>query len=90
MCKYLPSAAFPESGIRNRSDSGAPSTRDQPICFFGADADISAIHGPIADISKILKSCFLLHYQKYFTYSMPYFFFKNFKNQDSRAKIFKL
>jgi len=35
--------------------------------FFGADADIdiSAIHGPIADISKIFESCFLLHYQKY-------------------------
>ena len=37
--------------------------------FVGADTDvdISAIHGPIADtdISKIFKSCFLLHYQTY-------------------------
>jgi len=32
--------------------------------FFKADTDISAIHGPIANISKIFKSCFLLHYQK--------------------------
>jgi len=31
--------------------------------FFGAD--VSAIHGPLTDIPKIFKSCFLLHYQKY-------------------------
>jgi len=39
------------------------------MAFYGADidTDISAIHGPMADtdISKIFKSCFLLHYQKY-------------------------
>jgi len=50
--------------------------------FFDADTDISAIHGPITDISKIFKSCFWLHYQKYCVYSMPYLSFKNFKNQD--------
>jgi len=49
--------------------------------FFGADADIYAIHGPIADISKIFKSCFLVHYQKYCVLCPP-FFFKYFKNQD--------
>jgi len=55
----------------------------------GADADISAIHGPIADISKIFKACFLLHYQKYYVFhALP--FFKNFKNQDLWVKIFKL
>jgi len=32
------------------------------MAFFGADTDISAIHGLIADI---FKSCFLLHYQNY-------------------------
>jgi len=41
------------------------------------DTDISAFHGPITDISKIFKSCFLLHYQKYYVfYALP--FFKNF------------
>jgi len=49
--------------------------------FFGADADIPANYGPITDISKICKSCFLLHYQKYdVVYAL--LFFKNFKNQD--------
>jgi len=35
--------------------------------FFEAKTNISAIHGPIptSDISKIFRSCFLLHYQKY-------------------------
>jgi len=44
--------------------------------FFGADADISAIHGPIADadISEIFKSCFLLHCQKYNVFhALPFF-----------------
>jgi len=44
--------------------------------FFGAstDADISAIHGPITDISKIFKSCFLLHYQNYNVFcALPFF-----------------
>ena len=46
--------------------------------FFGTDADtdISAIHGPIADtdVSKFLKSCFLLHYQKHYVfYALPFF-----------------
>jgi len=36
---------------------------------------------PIIDISKIYKSCFLLHYQKHYVlYALP--FFKNFKIQD--------
>jgi len=56
-------------------------SRDRPIWLFGVDADISAIHGPIAGISKIRKSSFLLHYQKYCVfYALP--FFQNFKNQD--------
>jgi len=42
--------------------------------FFGADTDISAIHGPTADISKFLISCFLLHYQKHDVfYALPFF-----------------
>jgi len=56
--------------------------------FFGADTDTSAIHGPIADISKIFKSFFLLHCEKHVFYAL--YFFKNFKNQDLWAKIFKL
>jgi len=41
--------------------------------FFGADAYVSAVHEPIADISKIFKSCFLLHYQKYYVfYALPF------------------
>jgi len=48
--------------------------------FLGADTDILAIPGLIADISKIFKSCFLLRYQKYNVfYALP--FFKNLKNQ---------
>jgi len=49
-----------------------------------------AIHGPIADtgISKIFKSCFLLHYQKYNAF-YTLLFFINFKNQDLWAKIFQ-
>jgi len=40
--------------------------------ILGADTDISAIHGPIADtnICKIFKSCFLIDYQKY---ALPFF-----------------
>ena len=42
--------------------------------FFGANTDISVIHGPIADISKNFKSCFLLHYQKYNVfYALPFY-----------------
>jgi len=43
--------------------------------FFGADTDLPAIHGLIADadISKNFKSCFLLHYQKYVFYTVPFF-----------------
>jgi len=43
--------------------------------FFEADS-----HGPISitDISKIFKSCFLLHYKKYDVfYALPFF-----QNQD--------
>jgi len=43
--------------------------------FFGADTNISAMDGPIAntDISKIFKSCFLLLYQKYKVfYALPF------------------
>jgi len=50
------------------------------MAFFGAgtDANISAIHGPIADtdISKIFKSCYLLHYQKYNVFYALAFFHK--------------
>ena len=42
--------------------------------FFGADTDISAIRGPITDISKMFKSCFLLHCQKSNVfYTLPLF-----------------
>jgi len=48
--------------------------------IFGADTDISAIHGLIADTdnrySKILKSCFLLHYQKCYVFYVYLFFQK--------------
>jgi len=53
------------------------------MAFLGADTDtkLSAIHGPITDISKIFKSYFLLHYQKYnILYTLPVF--NNFKNLD--------
>jgi len=44
--------------------------------FFGAD--VLAIHRPIpiTDISKIIKSCFLLHCQKYHVFNALYFFQK--------------
>jgi len=59
--------------------------RDQPIVFLrtNIDTDISAIHGPIADmdISKIFISCSLLHNKKHNVfYALP--FFKSFKNKD--------
>jgi len=39
-----------------------------------ADTNISAIHGPITDISKFFKFCLLLHYQKYNVfYILPFF-----------------
>jgi len=57
--------------------------------FFGTDADISANYGPITDISKFLKSCFLLHYQKYNVfYALP--FLKNLKIRLYEVKFFKL
>jgi len=53
------------------------------MAFFEADTNISAIHGPIADIdvSRIFKSCFLLYYQKCDVFC-AISFFKNLKNQD--------
>jgi len=48
--------------------------------LLGADTDTSAIHGPITDISKIFKSCFLLI--KNIIYSGPYPFCKIFKIQE--------
>jgi len=37
------------------------------------NTDISAIHGLITNISKIFKSCFVLHYQKYVVfYALPF------------------
>jgi len=57
-------------------------SRDDQYGFLGADTDVLAVHRPITDISKIFKSCFLPHYQKYNVfYALP--FFKNFKYQDS-------
>jgi len=58
--------------------------------FFEADTDISAIHGLIADtnISKILKSCFLLI--KNVMYFMPYLFFKNLKKKIYELKSLNL
>jgi len=42
--------------------------------FFEADTNITAIHGPIANIFIIFQSCFLLHYQKYdIFYALPFF-----------------
>jgi len=42
--------------------------------FFEADTDILAVHGLIADISKILNFGFLLHYQKYDVFcALPFF-----------------
>jgi len=39
------------------------------MAFLGhADTNISAIHGLIPDISKIFKSCSLLHYKKYYAF----------------------
>ena len=42
-------------------------SRYWPMWIFGNNTDTPAIHGPIVDTntSKIFKSCFLLHYQKY-------------------------
>jgi len=59
------------------------------MAFLRPITDISAIHGPITDISKIFKSRFLLHYKKY-NVSMPYLFFKNLKNQGLWDKFFHL
>jgi len=55
--------------------------------FFGA-----AMHGPIPIFLKFLiffnqVSCFIV---KNIMYTMPYLFFKNFKNQILGAKFFKL
>jgi len=47
--------------------------------FFGAGTDISAIHGPISDISKIFKSCFYF-IVKNIMYCMPYLFFQKLQN----------
>jgi len=47
--------------------------------FFEADTDIS----------KIFKSCFLLHYQKYDVfYALPYF--QKLNNQDLLAEFFEI
>jgi len=70
----------------------SPAARNRPIRFFlGADpgTDISAIHGPITDISNIVKSCFPLHYQKYYVFYALHFF-KNFKNQKLWVKNFRI
>jgi len=51
-----------------------------PYCLYGANTDISAIHGPIAetDISKIyLVFCFIV--KNNMLYSMPYLFSKTSK-----------
>ena len=49
--------------------------------FLAADTNISAIHGPITDISKIfnLVFCFII---KNVIYFMPFLSFKNLKNKD--------
>jgi len=42
--------------------------------FFGADADIQAIHELITNVSKIFISCFLVHFLKYNVfYALPFF-----------------
>jgi len=56
-------------------------SRDRPIwLFWGRYRYIGLRWADIAadtDISKIFKSCFLLHYQKYVFYALP--FFQNLK-----------
>jgi len=39
--------------------------RERQIFVWGADTNMLAIHGPITNVSKIFKSFYLLHYQKY-------------------------
>jgi len=52
-----------------------------------SDTNLLAIHGPIADTDfpKFLNVvfCFII---KNIMYSMPYLYFKNFKNQNLSAK----
>jgi len=49
--------------------------RDRPICFFAADTDVSAIHGPIADICKIFDLIFCLLSKILYNvfYALPFF-----------------
>jgi len=67
--------------------------RDRPIwLFWGRYRYIShswADASADTDISKIFKSCFLLHYQKYNVfYALP--FLQKLKNQDLQARIFEI
>jgi len=66
--------------------------RDRPICFFGADTDMSANYGPITDtnISKIFKSCFLLHYQKYNVFYALSFYWITSKIKICELKFFNI
>jgi len=59
-----------------RSNLGVKMIRDRPI-FLGADlSDCRPLtdRQPITDISKIFKSCFRFHHQKYDVfYALPFF-----------------
>ena len=60
---------------------GTPNLKIDWYDFFEPDTDISAISWADTNISKIFKSRFLLHYQKYdVCYALP--FFQKLKNQD--------
>jgi len=59
------------------------------MAFYGADTDISAIQDWYLIIPKFLNIVFCLII-KNIIYSVPYLFFRNFKNQDLWVKIFKI
>ena len=75
-----------------RNDRFCPTdrfNRDWPMWIFWGRCRYIGHSWTDTDISKIFKSCFLLHYQKYNVfYALP--FFKNFKNQDLWAEIFQI
>jgi len=60
------------------------------MAFLGPIPILLATHGAIADISKIFKSCFLLHYQKIQYILCLTFFAKTLKIRIYELKFFKL
>ena len=56
-------------------------SRDRPIWLFLGRYRYIGHSWADTDVSKIFKSCFLLHYRRYDVfYALP--FFQNLKNQD--------